>query len=341
MKKLKHFFYVILIVAQTVLVTSCEKLLLEKDQEATPTTVFKYLWEDIYRRYSFFEEKNVDWYAVHEKYSSIINDSTIDKDLFNILSEMLFELKDGHVNLTSSFDRSRNWDWFMNYPPNYNQNIIERHYLGKKYRITGPLNNTYLDSFLYVNYRSFSEKISNNNLKELMDYAEGMKGVIIDVRSNGGGSLSNAYRLASCFTDSTLVFAKSRMKIGPGNTDFSEWDELKLEPFSGKKFKGKVVVLINRKSYSATTFFSQMMKTLPNSVLIGDMTGGGGGIPAFGELPNGWHYRFSATQTITLQGEQIEQGVKEDIYEIMNFEDENIGIDTVIERAKTYLLENN
>lgn len=339
MSKMNRILYGIFVAINVFLLFGCEKQLLEKDPEATPFAVFDYLWEDVNNRYSFFEEKSIDWEATREKYRSLIDEHTSDKALFSILSEMLYELKDGHVNLTSSFDRSRNWDWFMEYPPNYNQNIIERYYLGKKYRITGTLNNIIIDSVLYVNYRSFSDKISNSNLRELMDYAENTKGVIIDVRSNGGGSLSNAYRLASCFTDTTVVFAKSRMKTGPGKNDFSEWDEMKIEPFNGKRFTGKVVVLINRKSYSATTFFSQMMKTLPNAVLMGDMTGGGGGIPAFGELPNGWRYRFSATQTINLYHEQIEPGVKEDVYVMMNFEDEHKGKDTVIESAKAFLLE--
>jgi len=36
-----------------------------------------------------------------------------------------------------------------------------------------------------------------------------------------------------------------------------------------------------------------MMRVNPNITLIGDRTGGGGGTPAFLELPTGWMYRFS------------------------------------------------
>ena len=321
------------------LMSSCEKNFIESDPDANALAVFDYLWEDVYKRYSFFEEKSVDWLTVRETFRSRVSNGMSDKTLFQILSEMLYELKDGHVNLTSSFDRSRNWDWFMDYPINYNQNIVERYYLGKQYRATGALNNIETDSVLYVNYRSFSDKISNNNLKELMTYAQDMKGIIIDVRDNGGGSLANAYRLASCFTDSTVVFAHSRTKMGPEKDDFSEWDDMIVSPFSGKRFTGKVVVLVSRKSYSASTFFSQMMKSLPNAVLMGDRTGGGGGIPAYGELPNGWHYRFSATQTINPEGEQLEPGVFPDFEVLMKFSDEHKGIDTVIETAKAFLLD--
>ena len=40
-----------------------------------------------------------------------------------------------------------------------------------------------------------------------------------------------------------------------------------------------IVVLVNRHSYSATNFFSAYMSTLPNVTLIGDQSGGGGGVP--------------------------------------------------------------
>ena len=56
-----------------------------------------------------------------------------------------------------------------------------------------------------------------------------------------------------------------------------------------------------------------MMSFLPNVTLIGDQTGGGGGLPINNELPNGWRYRFSSTRTIDADGHNIEFGVKPDI----------------------------
>lgn len=327
----------LLIVSVLLLLVSCEKVFLENDPPHDPLAVFDYLWDDINNRYSFFEFKQVDWEVARNQYRPKVTENMTDTRLFGLLSEMLNELKDGHVNLTSSFDRSRNWDWYLEYPINYNQDIVERKYLGRNFRITGPLYNQTIDSVLYVNYRSFSDQVSASHLNTLMDYAEGMKGIIIDVRHNGGGSLENAYRIASCFADTTYAFATSRIKTGSGPNDFSEWTTMTVEPRSGKKFTGKVVVLINRKSYSASTFFSQMMKSLPNAVLMGDSTGGGGGVPAYGELPNGWKYRFSATQTLDLNGQHIEPGVAEDIPVALTTKDESAGIDTIIEAALSYL----
>lgn len=317
--------------------TSCEKHLLAPDPPTDPESVFEYLWEDVLNRYALFEVKDIDWHETGRKYRALIRRDMGEQELFRVLSDMLYELKDGHVNLTSPFDRSRNWEWFQGFPQNYNHNIIESRYLGTTFRITGPLLNQVIDSILYVNYRSFGDDITPTHLDQLMLRAEGMKGVIIDIRHNGGGSLQNANRLAACFADRTHIYAHDRIKTGPGPEDFSQWRPLSVTPRRGSRHAGPVVVLVNRRSYSASSFFAQMMRVLPNAVLMGDQAGGGGGIPVFGELPNGWKYRFSATQTLTPEGDHIETGVPVDIRVSMQGIPEQHGIDTILEAALSLL----
>lgn len=318
---------------------SCEDRLLQADPEPTPEIVFEQLWSDVRDRYSYLELKDVDWDSIGGVYREKIDDTTSDTALFRMLARMLNTLKDGHVNLTSDFNRSRNWDWFLDYPENYSQVLVDRHYLGKDHLITGPLLNQVIDSVLYVNYRSFGNAITDDHIEALMERATKMKGVIIDIRNNGGGSLNNGYKLASCFTDSTRIFAYQRFKTGPGEEAFTSWGEMTIEPRKKDRFKGPVVLLTNRRSYSASTFFAQMMKVIPHVTLMGDATGGGGGIPVYGELPNGWTYRFSATQTITPEGDHIEITVPVDIPVGLDASDEANGVDSIIEAALDILLE--
>ena len=331
MKKIK--FNIKLFLLLSLLTTSCERLLLAPDPENDPVSNFEFLWREVNDKYSYFEYKSIDWDSVYTVYRPRIHDEMDDTDLFDILADMLNELRDGHVNISSSFDRSRNWDWFLDHPPNFNENIIYRNYLGDDYRISGPLHNQVIDSVLYVYYGSFADRISSANLDALMDRAQGLKGIILDIRSNGGGSSGNAYALASCFTDTSYEYGKSRIKNGPGAEDFSPWTSYRVGPRSGTRFTGDIVLLCNRSSYSASNMFAQMMRALPNAILLGDQTGGGGGIPAFGELPNGWIYRFSSTQTVDPLGEDIEHGVPVDIRVDMDPADEANGIDTILEAA--------
>jgi hypothetical protein len=327
------FKYLFLMCCGGAILTSCEEMLLRSDTEAEPLVVFDHLWQDVNDRYSYLEVKAVDWDSIGEVYRQKVYTGMPDKELFSLLAEMLFELRDGHVNLSSEFDRSRNWLWFQDFPDNYNQNIIDKHYLGKDFFITGPLHNQVIDSVLYVNYRSFGSTIEDKHINAFMERARGMQGIIIDVRHNGGGNLNNGNRLAACFVDSSTVYAYQRYKTGPEPEDFTSWGEMTISPREGERFSGPVVLLTNRRSYSASTFFAQMMRAIPRATVMGDSTGGGGGIPMFGELPNGWRYRFSATQTVNPEGEHIETGVPVDIEAAMQPGDEARGIDSIIEAA--------
>lgn len=317
--------------------SSCERALLGGDPGASPVEVFDALWEDVDERYSYFQEKNIDWDSIGSAYRSRVSDQMEDLELFDLLAEMLFTLEDGHVNLTSTFDLSRNWEWYLNYPPNFNANIVERNYLGADYRQIGPFRTQILDSILYVYYGSFSNTIEEAHLDALMDRARGQKGLIFDIRDNGGGSLSNARRIASCFISQSRLYARRRIKTGPAHDDFSPWEDQYISPRDGSRYAGKIVVLTNRSTYSAANFFAQMARVIPDAVLIGDRSGGGGGTPAYGELPNGWTYRFSSTQSVSPDGEQLEFGIPVDIEAALEPEDEQKGVDSIIERGVEWL----
>ncbi len=313
--------------------TACERYLLGQNASDDATSIFDHLWQDVHERYSYFELKGIDWHEVGDRHRERVHDGMPEKELFSVLADMLNELRDGHVNLTSPFNRSRNWGYFQDFPLNYNQGVIDRHYLKSDFWITGPLRNQIIDSVLYVNYRSFMDEISDAHLNELMERAQGLRGVIIDVRSNGGGSMLNAERLASSFTEQSYLFGRVRIKTGPCESCFSSWNDMRVFPRNGPQYLGKVVVLTDRTSFSTTTYFAEMMRQNENAVLVGDMTGGGGGTPAYGELANGWIYRFSATQVVSVEGEHLELGVPVDFDVQLLPEDEHEGVDTIIEFA--------
>ena len=151
------------------------------------------------------------------------------------------------------------------------------------------------------------------------------------MRENGGGSVTNVFTLLSYFINSEQVVARSRIKDGPGKEEFSPLEDIVIQPHPTINYKGQVVVLVDRGSYSATSYFSLATKALSNITLIGDITGGGLGAPNGGQLPNGWTYRFSITQTLDLEGTNYENGVPPDIEAF--FDQENRTRDEVIERA--------
>ena len=317
---------------------SCEKAFIKLDEINTPTNNFNLLWTEINEKYSLFDIKQICWDDIYTKYYPMINNNMHDTSLFNVMDKMLYELQDGHVNLSSYFNVSRNWDWKLNSPPNFNWDIIERNYLKKDYKITGAFRNREIDSVGYIYYSSFSNTVTNSHLSFIFNEFRNSKGLIIDIRNNGGGSLSNAKRIASRFTGDKLLVGYERVKNGPERNDFTAAVPIYIKPSEDLSiFKKPVVILANRGSYSASTFFVLYMKDIPNVTIIGDTTGGGGGLPISNELLNGWTYRFSSTSTTDINGYNIEKGIVPDINIQISETDTQNGIDTILEEAIKYI----
>ena len=111
----------------------------EEEYADNPRGNFEALWKIVDEHYCFFDYKKeqygLDWNAIYDKYSRQIADDMTDNQLFEVLGNMLGELKDGHVNMYSSWDVARNWSWHENYPSNLSDTLINR-YLGTDYRIS-------------------------------------------------------------------------------------------------------------------------------------------------------------------------------------------------------------
>ncbi|ADR22141.1 peptidase S41 [Marivirga tractuosa] len=336
--------------------SSCERLFMKEETEPENAVIFDHLWETVDEKYSFFIDKSIDWDSARDVFRPKAVKARNSIELFNVLADMLFILKDGHVNISAGIDLSRNWDWFLKYPSNFNFDVIERNYLvpSKDYQISGPIHNTIIDSVGYMYYESFSDNVSTSLMdylvfKFLINEREGsfelnslkgpVAGLIIDVRNNGGGSISNAFTIANRFADEKIKVADWFYKIGPEHDEFSQAEEKFLE-FEGDeeyKFDKPIVVLVNRSSYSSANFFASMMSFLPNVTIMGDQTGGGGGLPINNELPNGWRYRFSSTRTLDANGNNIEFGVKPEIAVELDSADLAGGKDRMIEEAINFI----
>jgi len=319
------------------IIASCEKLLMEKDEDNTNENNFELLWITMDRNYSFFKFKKINWDSIYSVYRPEINNDLSDRELFDKMAEMLNELRDGHVNLYSDFDESRNLEWYSPYPSNFNSTILERNYLGNDYSQTGNFLLAVLDSVGYVYNGSFSEKTRERDIDKIIDQLYGTKGIIFDVRNNSGGLGSTGEIIASRFADRQRLVSYTLYKSGPGHGDFTPPQPNFVSPKGEKQFTGKVVVLSNRRTYSATNDFVLNMSAFPHVTVMGDTTGGGGGTPYDYELLNGWRFRFPRTKTIAPNGFNVEHGVPPAIQVNLTRGDEQRGIDTILEAAIRYI----
>lgn len=325
----------ILIICLILLGSSCSEMFLGADIKSTPRENFEYLWNTLDKKYSFFAYKNIDWNEVYVRYDSKINNGMTDVELFNVLFSMLTELKDAHVNLVSPFNVSRYEGIFAKGPENFNSRLVQDYYLRGDYFITGPFKHQVIGNGKvgYIRYSSFSSSFSKDDIDFVINKYKDLKGIIIDVRSNGGGYVSNVFTLCKAFADERRHVYTSLIKTGPGHDDFSQPHKVFISPDSEEAYTKPVCILTNRGCYSATSFFVLAMREFPNVITIGDTTGGGLGAPTGAELPNGWSFRFSCTQTISTDGINYEDGVPPDIHKNLRASDANKGLDTIIETA--------
>lgn len=336
------------------LLNACSDVFVGRQPKDNPREVFEHLWGEINRKYSFIDYKRLNLDSLYTVYSTQIQPGMDEVALFRVLESLVNELRDGHANLSAPFSFSNYYPLWLNSPENFDGRLLLERYLLRdpsRHFITGPFSHTILDTVGVrvglVTYRSFMNGYGAADLDFVLDRFQGLNGVIIDMRSNGGGAINNVYPLAGRFADVERISHYNRMKSGPGRNEFGPDQTVYVRPDGEKRFTGRVVLLTNRGTYSAASLFALQMRALPHARLVGDTTGGGLGIPNGGSLPNGWTYRFSVGQVLSPEldanGQRFnwEDGIpphiKVDLDPVLAAQ----GYDSMVERAIQYIATGN
>jgi len=99
--------------------------------------------------------------------------------------------------------------------------------------------------------------------------AEGIDGLIIDLRNNGGGHLTEATALSGLFIDNGPV-----VQLRNANARISRLDD--PDPVPRVAYNGPLAVLVNRFSASASEIFAAAVQDYARGVIIGQETFGKG-----------------------------------------------------------------
>ncbi len=335
---LKNIFLTSIITSVTIaailLFPACHSI---EKWESDPQGNFDALWTILDEHYCFFEDKNIDWNDVYASYRSKIKKEMEADEFFNLCAEMLATLRDGHVNLSSPFNTSYYRKWWSDYPQNFNKRLIEEHYLNFDYAAAGGVIYKELPgrNVGYMRYSSFSGGIGETMLDMMLYGFRETDGLIIDIRDNGGGNMTNVEKLASRFLAERTLAGYISHKTGPGHNDFSEPFAYYFEPSKRVRWFKPVIVLTNRSTFSAANNFVSVMQYLPQVLIVGAHTGGGSGMPYTSEIPCGWSVRMSASPVYDRNMNTTEQGIAPSAGCAIDLdpEAEAQGIDTMLEFA--------
>jgi carboxyl-terminal processing protease len=128
----------------------------------------------------------------------------------------------------------------------------------------------------YRDYRALSNgdkdyTSTTKDVKKLIEELEekGIDGLIVDLRNNGGGHLTEATALSGLFIDNGPV-----VQLRSSNGRISRLDD--PDPVPRVAYNGPLAVLVNRYSASASEIFAAAIQDYARGVIIGQQTFGKG-----------------------------------------------------------------
>ena len=153
----------------------------------------------------------------------------------------------------------------------------------------------------YIVLTEFNEKASfevKNAFKDLQQ--KGMKKLVFDLRSNLGGSLLEAINITNFFISKGKTIVSTKAKVKSLSTVYRASNEpLDLEM--------PIVVLINRRSASASEIVSGALQDYDRAVIMGQRSFGKGLVQRYKELTYGTQLKVTISKYYTPSGRCIQE----------------------------------
>jgi len=184
----------------------------------------------------------------------------------------------------------------------------------------------------YIQITTFGDKTSEELTQALNDVlAQNPKGIVLDLRNNGGGYLQTAVEVASQFLDKGVVLYE---QFGDGKKNTYE-----VQP-GGLATQIPMVVLINEGSASASEIVAGALQDYGRAKLVGVTSYGKGSVQNWVPLSDGQGaVRVTIAKWLTPNGRTIHQkGLTPDVFVQMTEEDYKNNLDPQLDAAVQTLL---
>ena len=324
-----------------------------------PQYNFDVFWKLFNQHYAHFETRQVDWQKQYDIFRPKVNSGTTPDQLLTIFNEMVSPLKDGHVAISPTGDlpaSAKYAPFFTEFPTKelqakFHQVTLDLLYskgFGKMtkfksepYDIGGYCRSKDY-GYLQVNgFGGMPLDLFNKQLDEMVGEFADVKGLIIDIRINGGGSPAYLNALAGRLTQVKRLVGFGRTRMNKHRYEYSPWKAYHIAPQGEKQLIKPVLLLTSGSTISAGDHCAMYLSELPYVKLMGENTNGIFS-PMLGKsLPNGWEISLSNGQTVSSKRVSYEgKGVPVDIEVVHQRTDMVQGIDQGIIKGLAFLQNN-
>jgi carboxyl-terminal processing protease len=157
----------------------------------------------------------------------------------------------------------------------------------------------------YIQLSTFISNDASHEFRNALQKLSNADGIVLDLRDNPGGLLSNALEIADMLLDSGSIV--STISRHGRHTDLASGDPVTHQP---------IVVLVDDESASASEILASALKDNGRGVLIGTRTYGKGLVQEINRLPGGAAIHITVSRYLTPSGSDINKvGVQPDISE--------------------------
>lgn len=345
------------------------------------------IWNIFDRHYPLMHRKNINWKSVLDSFYPNMTASTTDQDLVRIFTSIMNTIiKDGHTSITyngSSFGYSEpvhphisnmiynSNDIVVSFDPNSTSQ-------NSSYILYGSLASNpdigYIKSLTFepTNEDDAEFTVYKTHVDQALEALKNKKGIIVDVRENGGGQQQYAYYLSGRFfslNNQPILRARYKTKTGDTEASLSDWvlgnnsfdgypdpraeggtiastypDYETVSKSGAFQFTKKVALLTSRSTASSGEFFTVAMKSQPHVKTIGNTTFGiyaGSEIIKLNAGNNKWSIRVSVHDIEVMYGGSFKSlegiGIVPDQLLLPTLDEASSGRDIHIEAAVTYI----
>lgn len=152
----------------------------------------------------------------------------------------------------------------------------------------------------YINLNAFTVNSARDVRRAFLDMRrQGMKGLVLDLRNNGGGSLQEAVDIVNMFVPKGIVLVQTRGKMTRVNKDY----KTTVEPIDTLM---PIVVLVNGNTASSSEITAGSLQDLDRAVVLGTRTYGKGLVQMPMELPYNGQMKLTTSKYYIPSGRCIQ-----------------------------------